>query len=292
MADLIKVAEIRIDGGTQPRVSLDEGVVSEYAENIEVLPPVVVFFDGSEYWLADGFHRYHAHRKAGAETILVDGRVGSRRDAVLYSVGANSDHGLRRTNADKRRAVQTLLEDAEWSAWSDRHIAAQCGVGAPLVGDVRKAICNPITDNPPVRTVQRGGKVFQQNTANIGKTGKASAGKASTQADINPVHEPEKPAPKPAKSKEPEVTIESLQTENDALREEISVLRDNNRELAALVESYDAVTAGEHEAAKEMNTLRAQLRTVEATRDQWMTTASELRREVKGMQAKAKRGEK
>ena len=32
------------------------------------------------------------------------------------------------TNADKRRAVETLLNDAEWATWSDREIARQCGV--------------------------------------------------------------------------------------------------------------------------------------------------------------------
>jgi len=34
-------------------------------------------------------------------------------DAVFNSVGANAEHGLRRTNADKRRAVLTLLNDDE-----------------------------------------------------------------------------------------------------------------------------------------------------------------------------------
>lgn len=29
-------------------------------------------------------------------------------------------HEMRRTNEDKRRAVRVLLEDAEWSQWSDR----------------------------------------------------------------------------------------------------------------------------------------------------------------------------
>lgn len=70
------------------------------------------------------------------------------------------------------------------------------------------------------------------------------------------------------------------------LRDELAEARDNARELAALLESYDSVTAGEHAAAKEMAKLRAQLRTVEATRDQWMTTANELRREVKSLQRK------
>ena len=93
----------------------------------------------------------------------------------------------------------------------------------------------------------------------------------------------------PLKPKKGEPTIESLQAENAELREELQQARDNARELAALLESYDAVTAGEHEAVKEMNRLRGMLRTVEATRDQWMTTASECRREVKALQAKLKK---
>jgi len=33
---------------------------------------------------------------------------------LLYAVGSNATHGLRRSNADKRRAAQMLLEDPEW----------------------------------------------------------------------------------------------------------------------------------------------------------------------------------
>ena len=36
---------------------------------------------------------------------------GGLRDAILFSVGANAAHGLRRTNADKRRTVLLLWED-------------------------------------------------------------------------------------------------------------------------------------------------------------------------------------
>ena len=39
---------------------------------------------------------------------------------------------------NKRRAVETLLRDDEWSAKSDRWIADTCGVSADLVGDIRK----------------------------------------------------------------------------------------------------------------------------------------------------------
>lgn len=169
---------IRIDGGTQPRAALNEATVAEYAEALRdgaTLPPIAVFHDGSHYWLADGFHRYHAHLRNGAASIAADVRHGDRRAAVLFSVGANGAHGLRRTNEDKRRAVSTLLNDDEWSAWSDRKIAEQCAVSAPLVGDIRRSICKPFTDSEAVqqaqavvRTVERSGKVYQQNTANIG----------------------------------------------------------------------------------------------------------------------------
>lgn len=77
--------------------------------------------------------------------------------------------------------------------------------------------------------------------------------------------------------------LDSLQAENTALRDEVNQLRDNARQLAAMVESYDSVTAGEETAAKEMARLRGLLQTVECTRDQWMTTCGELRKEVKAL---------
>jgi hypothetical protein len=40
---------------------------------------------------------------------------------------------LRRSNADRRRAVMALLKDEEWSGWSDREIARRCRVGHVLV---------------------------------------------------------------------------------------------------------------------------------------------------------------
>ena len=132
---------IRIDGGTQCRAELDEGAVTDYAAAIRSgadFPSVVVFFDGKHYWLADGFHRYHAHKHAGAIEINADVRNGTKRDAVLFSVGANAVHGLRRSNADKRKAVETLLRDKEWSQWSDREIAKACGVTHPFVASIRE----------------------------------------------------------------------------------------------------------------------------------------------------------
>ncbi len=62
----------------------------------------------------------------------------------MFSLGVNSTHGLRRSNTDKRKAVMTLLQDSEWSQWSDRVIAKQCQVSPTFVAKVR---------NQEIRTV-------------------------------------------------------------------------------------------------------------------------------------------
>ena len=138
---LIDRARIRRDGGTQPRAATQAAVIADYAEALSsgvVFPPVVVFFDGTDYWLADGFHRDGAHEALGIPQIQCEVRAGTRRDAVLYAVGANEAHGLRRSNDDKRRAVLILLDDEEWSRWSDREIARRVRVGHPLVAELRR----------------------------------------------------------------------------------------------------------------------------------------------------------
>jgi hypothetical protein len=63
MNTLLSLDAIRLDGGTQPRAGLDDALVQEYAEAPRegaAFPAVTVYYDGEAYWLADGFHRYHA----------------------------------------------------------------------------------------------------------------------------------------------------------------------------------------------------------------------------------------
>lgn len=142
----LNIKLIRIDGGTQSRAEINERVVEEYAESIKdgaEFPAVRVYHDGNFYYLADGFHRYFAHLKAGKAGIKADVINGTLRDAVLYSFGANALHGLRRTNEDKRKVVVTMLEDFEWSTWTDREIARQCSVSAPFVASIRESMGKP-----------------------------------------------------------------------------------------------------------------------------------------------------
>lgn len=203
----IKIDTIRTDGGTQSRAEMNQTVVEEYAEAIAggaKFPPIVVFADGDAHWLADGFHRVAAARAAGRKTIEAEVLEGGQRDAVLYSVGANVSHGLRRTNEDKRRAVRVLLEDPEWSTWSDREIARRAGVGPDLVGTVRRSLSVNDSENQPnsaesqdsasERTyVTKHGAVARMNTSGI-------AARSAPRADPVPAESPayEPPAAAPA----------------------------------------------------------------------------------------------
>jgi len=167
----LKLTQIKTDGGTQPRAGLDQFVIDDYAQAMAggaTFPPVVVFYDGANYWLADGFHRAKATGQAGLEMVEAEVRQGTRRDAVLFSVGANATHGLRRTNADKRRAVETLLTDGEWSRWSDNEIARKCAVSQHYVSNLRPLFTQNVLSERTYTT--KHGTVATMNTASIGKS--------------------------------------------------------------------------------------------------------------------------
>lgn len=192
---MIDIAKIRTDGGTQPRDSINPSVVDDYTEAMvsgATFPPVTVFYDGEKYWLSDGFHRVSAARKAGLDSINAEVKQGTRREAILHSVGANADHGLRRTNADKRRAVMVLLNDNEWAQWSDRHIARICAVSQPFVSSLR----GELSDNgyqietPTARKVERNGTTYTQNTTNIGRRPEATENPEDTESPEDPEAEP------------------------------------------------------------------------------------------------------
>jgi len=150
----IELSKIRVDGGTQSRAALQGNIINEYADLMKSkveMPPIDVFYDGENYWLANGYHRYYGKKQISAnnedgflpeETIDATIHQGTQRDAILFSLGANAEHGLRRNADDKRRAVMTMINDIEWQQWSDREIAKICKVSNTFVSELRKKLSN------------------------------------------------------------------------------------------------------------------------------------------------------
>jgi hypothetical protein len=133
---------VRLDGGTQSRIAMNEETIEEYFEVYKEVPdkmrPIVVFLDTDKrYWLADGFHRIYAAQRASLTRVNAEIHKGSLRDAILYSLKANALHGLKRTNLDKRRAVEILLRDPEWGVRTDRWIGEAGGVSHNFVNRIR-----------------------------------------------------------------------------------------------------------------------------------------------------------
>lgn len=138
---LIGLTDIQADPRAQPRTTVFTEKIGEYVEDMkrgDNFPPLAVFFDGETNWLADGFHRYFAAKAAELNRFACEIRQGGLREAVLYSCGANAAHGIRRTNADRRRAVFKLFDDSEWSKWSDHEISRHCYVSSGFVTALRK----------------------------------------------------------------------------------------------------------------------------------------------------------
>jgi hypothetical protein len=145
----LRLDSIRLDAGTQTRAHIDDITVAEYAEAMlrgDRFPPVVVFQHDGDFILADGFHRVKAARRAKLKHILAEVRQGARSDALRFALGANHKHGLRRTNADKRRAVEMAI--AAFGNLSDHLLADLCGVSQSFVSNIRQQLNAEISSTP------------------------------------------------------------------------------------------------------------------------------------------------
>nr|AKH46928.1 putative streptomycin biosynthesis operon possible regulatory protein [uncultured marine virus] len=209
----ILLDDIRIDGGTQPRAETNGDAIMSYAEELAAgakFPPVVLFHDGRSYWLADGFHRFHAHAEAGLEEIPCEIKNGTQRDAIKYSLSANAKHGIYRSNKDKRHAVMKCLEDEEWAGKPQTEIGEMCCVSQQFVSKVLSEIGPAASYNSSKKkTATRNGTTYEMNTTNIGRQSASalSPGGATDEPPIEYTHTQRgggDPEPEQSKGKAPE----------------------------------------------------------------------------------------
>jgi ParB-like nuclease domain len=134
----VNISDILTDLDTLVRVEISEETVDEYAAAMnrgDTLPHIEIFDAGGFLILADGFHRLEAFKKLGKKTITANVRDGYLEEATKFALKANSQHGLRLTNRDKRKAVGIALNS--WPDYSDSAIAELCAVSHTFVATVR-----------------------------------------------------------------------------------------------------------------------------------------------------------
>lgn len=262
-----------LDERLQSRVEISEEMVADFAHDMEQgdqFPPVTVHFDGVQYYLSDGFHRYHAARRIEKASIVANVIPGTFRDAQLYATSVNAKHGMRRTNADKRKAVMTMLDDFEWSQWSNAEIARHCGTSAAFVSNLRAEVEGTKPDTVKYRTAT--GEVAEKKRA---------------------------PGRKP-KAQEPEEPEEEAADDTDervAQQELIGILTkqlEDTRAQAAinLMDATDEDKKSAENLIKELQEenrlLKIELESVKASRDTFQNENAQLKRQVSMLMKKLK----
>ena len=279
----LNILNIRTDGGTQPRLELDQDMVKDYAEKMRdgtVFPPIIVFHDGSEYWLADGFHRYFATKSNALTTIEAEVKQGTLREAMLFAWSANNRHGKPPKPEDIRAIIRKMFEDEEWSKWSNVQIAKQLDVSVSTVQRLRVAYQEEHKEEKKttVTYVDKHGNTTTMETSSIKKTKKKkSATKTAPTTE---------PSDMEQKVKELADTVNTLAEENTTLKDKIALGQ------------WDASDIEKIDAEETIKDLREQIRikdieikSLRESRDIYQTENAELIRTVKSLKAKLKKFE-
>jgi FtsZ-binding cell division protein ZapB len=273
---VMNLAALVVDERLQSRVEISEEAVTDYAHAMEAgakFPAVTVFFDGVSYYLADGFHRYLASKRAEKVSLACDIVNGTFRDALLFSTKANSKHGMRRTNSDKRKAVNKMLDDFEWSQWSNAEIAAHCEVSPSLVKELRAA---------------RGEEPEEVKYQT--KTGKIATRKAKNKPREEKAEKPEKKQPEPKQDESEELDfdvrdelIETLKKQNTELSDRLAMAA-----MDATEEEKELAQTTIDELRERIRVLEIELEAVKRSRDTFQNENAQMKKQIAMLQKKLK----
>ncbi len=281
----LNILNIRTDGGTQPRLELDQGMVKDYAEKMRdgiVFPPIIVFHDGSEYWLADGFHRYFATKSNALTTIEAEVKQGTLRDAMLFAWSANNRHGKPPKPEDIRAIIRKMFEDEEWSKWSNVQIAKQLEVSISTVQRLRVAYQEEHKEQKKttVTYVDKHGNTTTMETSSIKKKTKKTE-RPTTKPDLTT-----EPSEMEQKVKELADTVNTLAEENTLLKDKIAL----GQWDASEIEKIDAEETIK-DLRKQIKVLEIENKSLRESRDIYQNENAELIRTVKSLKAKLKKFE-
>jgi len=227
----IPIDKIIVDPSISSRIQLSEETIFKYAQSLfngDQFPPIDLYYNGSDYVLADGTHRLEAYRLENRDTIPAKVYEGGRNEAFVHAAGSNVKHGLLRNNRDKHHVVENVLKDSTLGVLSDNKIAEICAVSQPFVGKVRKMLTYNGYKFPEKRKTSDG---RQMDTTNIGCNRNqnpqpidASVGEAleNVQQSANETEDQATTVACPAGDRSAEVTLAVVHPETEADQVETS----------------------------------------------------------------------
>jgi len=254
---LLKLNEITLIEGNRARAKIKPSQVTYYAGLMKdgaIFPPIIVF--GEENILSDGWHRFYANQSLKKTEITAERKSGGAREAQLYSFEANN-HGLPPTTKERKANARVMLNDPEWSQWSDLKIAKHTGLDRTTVWRMRKT-----------KTVAK--QQVPRKPAGASTPGKPSQEPQETVDD--------------SQIQELSDTISELQDEVVSLRDIVA----SKRWDASEIEQEDLLDTVK-ELRKQIEILEMENQTLRGSRDMYQNRCAELIQINKSLQNKLKK---
>lgn len=219
--EMVPLRLLNLDPSCQARPTSEaEAAVEDYAElyrqgkRLNASGDVAAVFDGTSYWVYDGFQRTRAAVLAELDAIHVSVVTGTLGLARWLAAAANAKHGQPRSAETKRNAVRIAL--SEYPQSSDVALADHCQVCRRLVADVRRTLQqevqqvttsdDAISTPTPTSTVRVGRNGRTMTVGNIGKSGNRSDSGSDSETRGKP---DSKPSSKPRQAP-PVSTVDAL----------------------------------------------------------------------------------
>ena len=160
---------VRMDS-VHARAKINHAMVATFAADMErgdVFPKPVLLYDAKKdcFWTGDGFTRLAAMLQLGRKEVEAEVRPGTKTDAMLFNIKANSEpRGQPTTIDDRRHAAKLLLKHKEHNFKTDKAIAELVGCSTGLVADVRHELSEQGVPMPSIR-VGANGRVYKARSS-------------------------------------------------------------------------------------------------------------------------------
>lgn len=189
MIRTMPLTDIRVDADMQARAEMDWNYVNQLAAYIKegvLMHPMLVYYDGTYYWLVDGFHRYSARMQVdGIADPTCEVVEGTKQEAEVAALGANMLHGKPLTRAERNRNAMNVIAHPLCADWTNSEIGAHVGLSKSTVNVIRARMSGKPDEAPePTAAVDPPDGEPSEAGGSDGAAQTASAGGATAIRDM------------------------------------------------------------------------------------------------------------